>query len=297
VSNASRQPAVYEELLGVGRRIAGRVPAEFWSALAAVDAQVEGPPTVLFLSEEPFVPWELAVVEAPLDDSLPPFLGAQATVARWILGKGTPALPPPRERAVASVAVVSGDYSGSGWTALPEATKEAEALAGDYQAIAIDAQLVAVLGLLRGDPKVDLFHFAIHGRYEGDAGTDGLVMVDGTVLNGNKVLARPLDGAFVFLNACQVGAGNEILGGAAGLAADFVHAGASGVVAPLWSVNDRIAREIAAEFYARVLGGQGVSPAVALRECRAKFRDAPDASATYLAYQFFGGPQMRLIRS
>ena len=64
-------------------------------------------------------------------------------------------------------------------------------------------------------------------------GADGLIMVDGTVLNGNKVLARPLDGAFVFLNACQVGAGNEILGGASGLAADFVHAGASGVVAPL----------------------------------------------------------------
>ena len=143
VSRTTGQPAVYEELLGVGRRIAGLVPAEFWSALTAVDALVEGPPTVLFLSEEPYIPWELAILDAPLDDALPPFLGAQVTVARWILGKVTPSQPPPRERAVGSLAVVVGDYSDSGWESLPEATKEAEALTSDYQAVPIEAQSCA----------------------------------------------------------------------------------------------------------------------------------------------------------
>jgi CHAT domain-containing protein len=194
------------------------------------------------------------------------------------------------------MAVVAGDYSNSGWDELPEATKEAKALAGEYEAKSIDADLRTVLELLKGNPKVDLVHFAVHGQYDGEVGRDGLIMVDGQVLNGNKVLARPLDGPFVFLNACQVGAGNKILAGAAGLAADFVNAGASGVVAPLWSVKDTIAREIAQEFYSRVFGEPRVSPAVALRECRAKFRDDPAASPTYLAYQFFGGPNMTLIR-
>ncbi len=298
VSAAEGQPAVYEELLGVGRRIAKLVPAEFWSALTAVHEKLNEPPTVLFLSEEPYVPWELALVEKPLDPdpALPPFLGAHANVARWILGDTTPKQPPPRERGVSAMAVVVGDYSNSGWESLPEAKKEAEALTADYEAIVVDAQLRTVLDLLRGSPKVDLVHFATHGQYDGEAGRDGLIMVDGSILNGNKVLSRPLDGTFVFLNACQVGAGNEILGGAAGLAADFVNAGASGVVAPLWSVKDTIAREIAAEFYARVFGNPGVSPAQALRECRANFRDDSNASATYLAYQFFGGPNMRLVR-
>jgi len=298
VSAAEGQTAPYEELLGVGRRIANLIPDEFWSALHAVHEHLKETPTLLFLSEEPYIPWELAFLDEPLDadPAVPPFLGAQANVARWILGDKTPVQPPPRERLVSAMAVVAGDYSNSGWDELPEATKEAKALAGEYEAKSIDADLRTVLELLKGNPKVDLVHFAVHGQYDGEVGRDGLIMVDGQVLNGNKVLARPLDGPFVFLNACQVGAGNKILAGAAGLAADFVNAGASGVVAPLWSVKDTIAREIAQEFYSRVFGEPRVSPAVALRECRAKFRDDPAASPTYLAYQFFGGPNMTLIR-
>ena len=298
VSAAEGQTAPYEELLGVGHRIANLIPDEFWSALHAVHEHLKETPTLLFLSEEPYIPWELAFLDEPLDadPAVPPFLGAQANVARWILGDKTPVQPPPRERLVSAMAVVAGDYSNSGWDELPEATKEAKALAGEYEAKSIDADLRTVLELLKGNPKVDLVHFAVHGQYDGEVGRDGLIMVDGQILNGNKVLARPLDGPFVFLNACQVGAGNKILAGAAGLAADFVKAGASGVVAPLWSVKDTIAREIAQEFYSRVFGEPRVSPAVALRECRAKFRDDPAASPTYLAYQFFGGPNMTLIR-
>jgi hypothetical protein len=298
VSAAEGQTAPYEELLGVGRRIANLIPDEFWSALHAVHEHLKATPTLLFLSEEPYIPWELALLDEPLDadPAVPPFLGAQANVARWILGDKTPVQPPPRERLVSAMAVVAGDYSNSDWDELPEATREAKSLAGEYKAMAVDADLRTVLELLKGNPKVDLVHFAVHGQYDGEVGRDGLIMVDGQILNGNKVLARPLDGPFVFLNACQVGAGNKILAGAAGLAADFVNAGASGVVAPLWSVKDTIAREIAEEFYARVFGDPRVSPAVALRECRAKFRDDPAASPTYLAYQFFGGPNMTLIR-
>jgi hypothetical protein len=298
VSAAEGQAAPYEELLGVGHRIANLIPDEFWSALHAVHEHLKETPTLLFLSEEPYIPWELAFLDEPLDadPAVPPFLGAQANVARWILGDKTPVQPPPRERLVSAMAVVAGDYSNSGWDELPEATKEAKVLAGEYEAKSVDADLRTVLELLKGNPKVDLVHFAVHGQYDGEVGRDGLIMVDGQVLNGNKVLARPLDGPFVFLNACQVGAGNKILAGAAGLAADFVNAGASGVVAPLWSVKDTIAREIAQEFYSRVFGDPRVSPAVALRECRAKFRDDPAASPTYLAYQFFGGPNMTLIR-
>ena len=99
----------------------------------------------------------------------------------------------------------------------------------------------------------------------------------------------------MFLNACQVGSGNLILGDYAGLAAAFLRAGASGVVAPLWSVRDEVARSIALDFYRRCLDAD--SPASALRVARGAFRDSLDTtSATYLAYQYFGHPKMRLRR-
>jgi CHAT domain-containing protein len=100
---------------------------------------------------------------------------------------------------------------------------------------------------------------------------------------------------FVFLNACQVGGGEQILGDYAGLAEAFLFAGASGVVAPLWSIDDRLARELAVRFYERTFEGAG--PADVLRRERAAFRSAPDVtSATFLAYQYFGHPALRLRR-
>ena len=90
------QPTQYVTLRGIGLTIADQLPAEFWDVLARISARVHGrPPSILFLSAEPYVPWELAVVDPPLDPDLPPFLAAQATVGRWVLGQRRPPLPPP----------------------------------------------------------------------------------------------------------------------------------------------------------------------------------------------------------
>ena len=123
---------------------------------------------------------------------------------------------------------------------------------------------------------------------------DGLILVDGSALDPLAVRGTPLRGhPFVFLNACQVGRGSQILGDHAGLAAAFLFAGASGVVAPLWSIDDRLARQIAVRFYERAMRGE--APAEVLRTERAAFRDAPETtSSTYMAYQFFGHPGLRL---
>jgi len=59
-------------------------------------------------------------------------------------------------------------------------------------------------------------------------------------------MPRPM---FVFLTACQVGAGQRVLGDYAGLATAFLSAGAAGVVAALWNVKDLAARDVAVNFY------------------------------------------------
>ena len=64
-------------------------------------------------------------------------------------------------------------------------------------------------------------------------------------------------------------------------------------MAPLWSVKDTIAREIARSFYEKT--AEGMSPAEALREARKSFLpEASPQSATWLAYQYFGHPSLKL---
>ncbi len=174
---------------------------------------------------------------------------------------------------------------------------EAEDLMRAYRGTSVEASLRSLLDLLKGNPPADLLHFAVHGKYDPDGTENGLALTDGYFLRPPQVQGRKLPGApFVFLNACQVGSGSLILGDYAGLAAAFLRGGASGVVAPLWSVKDDVARAIALDFYGRCLAGE--APASALRTARRAFTDSPETtSATYLAYQFFGHPRMQLQRA
>jgi hypothetical protein len=294
---AEGRPGLYETLRGIGLTIAEQLPTSFWDVLSAVAARLDGrPPSILILSAEPYVPWELAVIDPALDREAPPFLSAQANVGRWVLGQRRPRLPPPSTLTVGAMSVVSGVYDRPGWARLAEAEAESNALASAYGATPVDATTRDVLELLGGRPNADLIHFAVHGRYDPSGGLDGLVLTDGLALDPLKVRGTmPPGDPFVFLNACQVGGGEQILGDYAGLAEAFLFAGASGVVAPLWSIDDRLAREIAVRFYERTF--QGAGPADVLRRERAAFRSSPDiTSATYLAYQYFGHPALRLRR-
>jgi hypothetical protein len=292
------QPGLYQYLMGVGNTVSDQVPQEFWEALQAVAGQIGGRhPSVMFLSEEPYVPWELAVVDPPLDPSLPPFLSAQASVGRWVLGHRRPKLPPPVDVQVGALAVVWGVYDRQEWRLL-EAEDEAAKLRETFGALSVDAQAQAVIACLKGDPKVELLHFAVHGIYNPTGPKEGLILVDGRTLDPLEVRGVKFQtGPFVFLNACQVGTGTTVLGDYAGMAEAFLYAGAAGVVAPLWSIDDALAKEIALRFYQRTLV-EGRTPAEVFREERARFVDSPEvASSTFLAYQFFGNPAMKISRA
>lgn len=291
-----QQAGLFLFLKGVGRTVADEMPAAFWEALRAVAGRTPGrPPTVLLLSEEPYVPWELAAVEPPLDPRAAPFLAAQATVGRWVLGQRRPKLPPPVEVRVGAIAVVCGSYDRQEWR-LEQAEDEAATIARTFAAVPVQAEAAAVIACLQGVPRADVLHFAVHGVYNPTSPREGLVMVDGRTLDPLVVKGATLDGApFVFLNACQVGSAAQVLGDYSGMAEAFLHAGASGVVAPLWSIDDAVAKDIALRFYRRTLV-EGSPPAEVFRIERARFADSPEArSATSLAYVFFGHPSLRLM--
>ena len=299
VSNREGKPGLYSYIAGLGITIADEMPPEFWDILNAVARARppgSGQPTLFILSEEPYVPWELASVPTPLgeDTTAPPFLGAQACVGRWVLGQRRPKLPPPTEVHVEGVVVVAGIYDRAGWVRLEEAEGEAAEIAQVYGGSIVEARPADILRCLGGDPPADVLHFAVHGVYDPESVTQGLVLVDGSTLDPFQVKGQVLSSApFVFLNACQVGSGHKVLGDYAGMAEAFLYAGASGVVAPLWSISDKVARDVSRRFYEQAFNGQPLGDV--MRQERAGFRQSDDVlSATGLAYVFYGHPSLRL---
>ena len=100
--------------------------------------------------------------------------------------------------------------------------------------------------------------------------------------------------AFIFVNACQVGTPDDILGGYGGLAGAVTGAGFRAFVAPLWSVADDIAQQISLGLYAA--SADGIPIAAYLRDVRARFfqDDEVAAHTTYLAYTYYGHPRLTL---
>jgi len=140
-----------------------------------------------------------------------------------------------------------------------------------------------------------VLHFCLHGKYDPGSAKQGLILIDGDVIDPLVVKGGSLaKGPLVFLNACQVGTGQETLGDYAGLAESFLFAGAAAVVAPLWSIDDSVASALAERFYSDAFTGKPVAEIV--RAERASFGSADGHSSTLMAFQFFGHPGMRLER-
>jgi hypothetical protein len=322
VSTTNDELDLFTWLAGQGISTFTSLPAPIGAAVRAAVARgtTDDPARILLLSEEPYVPWELAVDPLGWPSALAttsPFLGAHAAISRWVLGP----VPPPAPRPLPAIdvkekALVSAHYDGvvsvMKWPALPEAeaevTKLEAFLAPDVTVIPPD--LHAVLNLLGGTPPADLMHFALHGNFDPLGIQGGLILLrtdGGTVtaqnLQENHVKGKRLSQQpFVYLNACQVATGNSAaFGGYGGLAAAFLTAGARGVLAPLWNIKDGTASSLASEFYQLSAGADRLPAAEILRRFRARYtedavqRGEPDVNATLIAFQLFGHPGFRLF--
>jgi hypothetical protein len=310
-------PLLDDVLAGVGETIADLLPDELWHALRQVAAALAAggearPPAVLLLSAESHVPWELAAMPEPLaDPRAAPFLAAQASVGRWILGRRRPPMPPEGEVEVRQMAVVVGDYAGSmRFRELPEATAEGDELERTYRAHRLAGEVAQVDHLLAarldelGAPAAgcEAVHFACHGKADPTHGELAAVVLDaaGRTLTPLAVNASRLGREhrpFVFLNACSVGTAVEMLDETAGFPGAFLKSGCRAFLAPLWEVDDAVARRIALRLYADAFAGRPVADV--LREERAGVDLGAGAvpAATSLAYVFYGHPRLRLRRA
>lgn len=119
-----------------------------------------------------------------------------------------------------------------------------------------------------------VLHFATHGIAD-----DLRPELSGVVLSLVDEKGRPLDGFLrlhevynlrlsadlVVLSACRTALGVDVRGeGLVGLTRGFMHAGAAGVVASLWKVDDEATAELMRRFYHSMFR-EGMSPPAALR--------------------------------
>jgi hypothetical protein len=317
---------LYRWLHGFGVRVGRLLPPQVREAVRqAVARSTPGAPaSILVLSEEPYVPWELVVATPGWgfpDAGTSPFLGAHAAVGRWVLADvpPPPATPAPHTW-VRGTAVVSARYEGIvGWSRLEHAESEAARLADllGPETRVVPPHLSDVLDLLEGRPAAEVLHFALHGTFDPAGPERGLVLVGerngrpaAQLLQPEHVLsARLPEQPFVYLNACQVAAGDgRVLGDYGGLAWAFLAAGAGAVVAPLWNVADETASAMAVELYeaATTPGRAGdpdpVSVGEVLRRIRARYtleavrEGRPGVDAALVSFQLFGHPRLRLRR-
>ncbi len=331
VPDQTGSPFLRMTMVGAGRRVAGAMPGEFWDLFVAVWDRAKSAgevPSVLIVTNEPYVPWELAWVG---DDILPASelpdarpgespgmpLGCACRVGRWVppitrtpRGGDRPATPPPVRLDVSAMAVVIGDYASDARVRpLPDAVEEGRAIALTYQGLPLKATEDDVLRLLENRLEragaafaPTAVHIAAHGEVSPDMQQySGIILsstdrrLDPLVIQGSELTRR--NRPFVFLNACQVGTAGAFLSEYGGMPGAFLAEGCSGYVAPLWNVDDTVARTFATEFYAAVLGS-ATSVAETLRTLRSRFgTDWGRNTATPLAYVFYGHPELILSRT
>jgi CHAT domain-containing protein/Tfp pilus assembly protein PilF len=253
--------------------------------------------TVAVLADPVFVPTDERVRMAlPVRD--------QGEQKKWSTGSTklrTAALPADLTRSLADVSASQANRSSL--TRLLYTRQEAESIMSVTPAgqgmMAVDFQASREKAVGASLSQYRIVHFATHGLLN-----NVHPELSGLVFSLVSKQGRPQDGFLtlrdiynlnlpvdlVVLSACDTGLGEEISGeGLVGLTRGFMYAGATRVVASLWSVNDVATSELMARFYKTMVRG-GMRPAAALRAAQLQMRKQKRWSSPYYwaAFQLQG---------
>jgi hypothetical protein len=292
----------YQELRAFGAQLWDRLfPPKLQEVLWTHRKKIK---SIMVISEEPFIPWELVHLKEP-GKNLPRetlFLG-QLGLVRWLHFAGWPA-DKLKIRKTKARYVIPSYHSPD--RPLPEARKEAEFLQKRFSAKPVHPESGLVRKLLSQPGTFDLLHFACHGEADENNIAEARLLMEGRLEQGQHV-ADPLSATvveqfanlrspngsspIVVLNACQAGRQGYQLTGNGGFAQAFLRAGASAFIGTLWSVEDNPARTFTETFYSALLDG------LTIAEATIKARRAAEESgkeSTWLAYVVYGHPHARL---
>ena len=288
-------------LTGAGKELFRAAPPNFQNVFWAIMAEQRPLKTISIVSEEPYLPWELMVpvVEATGKARQP--LGVEFAVARWTTADSVSA---PQEIPLLDSYAIAPTYADPLLHARPEAAFVLQEFAPGKL---IDPATFDNIEDHLKQRIAGLIHIACHGLEDDDGRAQRILLdndaplatfeVEGAAFAEDFRKARP----FVFLNACKVGRLAPALVGVGGFSSTFIQLGASGVIAPIWSVKDTVAKEVAEAFYQRVLAEPSTSYAEIMQELRARAykvtgQKAEEGSGfqvgedSFAAYAFYGDP-------
>lgn len=284
-----------------------RAPPQFWKLyqLASERHLAQGGTledfTILFVTADTHIPWELMPVsEKAANGKMPLLLGSAHRVGRWLSEVGTPI--PEAHLDLHGFVLAVPTYTDD---PLPQAEQEGQFIKQHYAPYVLaDTPEEFITFFKTGQPTkgTGIFHFAGHG----DCCTDSmrrnwLVLTDRQALYdinsastdlGN--LLGKLHPILAFLNACKVGRESPgPLGSNGGWGRALLSQQYKGYIGPLWSVYDKHARDISQTFYTLALD-EKLPLGEVIRRIRARFSE-DNRLFTYLAYLYLGHPLAKII--
>lgn len=207
-------------------------------------------------------------------------LSLAASARVWLAGRAAlPASPrPPRVLALG----VAGPQ-------LPQVAQELAAVAavhGPQTLLRLDAEATQA-ALAAEAPAADLLHLACHGQFRADNPAFSCLQLGDGPLTLHDVRALRLKARLVLLSACETGQsrvapGDELLG----LVRAFTLAGAAGVLASLWAVEDGATALLLADLHQAL--HDGASPAQALQQAQAAAAAAGEHPFHWAAFALHG---------
>src|SRR6185295_12800626 len=290
---------VQTEIKKLGQNLWRRLLPGELRALYARERQTWQRTSLMILSDEPFLPWELVwPYGADWDDGEPWCLSLRLT--RWLRrdeqGEGSPGAP--GRLPVHSLVCV-------GWEdpALPAIRTEQERVKklalrrGVLDLSPTDGSLKAVIEVLER-LDYDWLHVATHGSFNGESPDQhSTLWLEGghraltpQHFVGQEItnhLGRKRPG--FFFNVCHGARLGWSLTGMGGWAHRLVSLGAGLFLAPMWTVSDEAAWKQADKFYAHLDGGETVAEALRLAR-----KSLPDSDPSRLAYSLYGHPNARV---
>lgn len=293
-----------------------RIGERLWDTLFPADLKLvygreraawqgtERPWSMLVISDEPSIPWELVRPYSSDDWDDKAFWCETFHFARWL--PRHPEFPdqfaPAARLPLAHIATLAPTAYGE-LAAIP---RERQILADlvarhTYQDLSPQrATLSSVLDILEGG-TYDWIHAVSHGDFVTQSATNGSILwlddkvsLSSEAITGQKIrrhlkTQRP---AFVF-NACHLGREGSGLSGSNGWVHQLIGSGASLFLAPLWTVTDELGPLFTETFY-RTLVDEKETAAAAVWAARQAVKQVGDP--TWLAYSLYAHPNARVAR-
>jgi CHAT domain-containing protein len=172
---------------------------------------------------------------------------------------------------------------------LPQVAQELAAVAavhGRQAELWLDGQATQA-ALAAEAPAADLLHLACHGQFRADNPAFSFLQLADGPLTLHDVRALRLKARLVLLSACETGQsrvapGDELLG----LVRAFTLAGAQGVLASLWAVEDGATALLLADLHQALR--DGAHPAQALQQAQAAAAAAGEHPFHWAAFALHG---------